>query len=117
MICVFIPHWHPATVNQLLRSVKGRIRLKKLDRKIVGDYFGYACKAPRATGKRRVHLIIILKPKQRACDPDSYHKSLLDALKQCGMLLDDNRQHCELAPVLFERSKSWGTVIRLEEIA
>lgn len=113
MICVFIPRWHPATVNQLLRSVRTRIRLKKMDRHMV---WAYMPAEKKAGGKRRVHLTIVLKPGQRACDPDSYHKSLLDALKQCGMLLDDDRQHCELAPVLFERSKSWGTVIRLEEL-
>jgi hypothetical protein len=34
-----------------------------------------------------------------------------------GALVDDNRQHVELAPVTFSRSpKGWGTVIRLEDL-
>jgi hypothetical protein len=42
---------------------------------------------------------------QRAPDPDAFFKSLWDALVHAGMLVDDNRQHVELAPVTFSRAE------------
>ena len=43
---------------------------------------GHALEAgiPRATGRRRVSLHIVLAPRQRAGDPDAFWKSTLDAL-------------------------------------
>jgi hypothetical protein len=69
---VEIPGWHPATVNQLLKSVRGRIRLKKADRKWVGDYLGLLHRVPRAQGRRRVSLRIILGPGRKASDVDAW---------------------------------------------
>jgi hypothetical protein len=64
-----------------------------------------------------VSLHIILDKGQRAADPDSQFKSLCDALVHAGALVDDNRQHVELAPVTFLRNPAaWGTVIRLEDL-
>ena len=114
---LFIPQWHPATINQLLRNRWAAASLKKSDREIVTWYCRMA-KIPAALGKRRVRLTIILKPGQRAADPDSQHKSTLDALVHANALVDDNRQHVELAPVLYERAteKTWGTRIELEDL-
>jgi hypothetical protein len=54
---------------------------------------------------------------QHAADPDSQFKSLCDALVHAKMLVNDNRQHVELAPVTFSRDpKAWGTVIQLEDL-
>jgi hypothetical protein len=61
---------------------------------------------------------IILRKGQRAGDPDSYQKSLLDALVQAEMLWDDNRQHVDLAPLTFSRDPAaWGTVITLQDLS
>ncbi len=47
----------------------------------------------------------------------AFFKSLCDALVHAGALVDDNRQHVELAPVTFSRDpKVWGSVIRLEDL-
>jgi Holliday junction resolvase RusA-like endonuclease len=67
--------------------------------------------------KRRVSLHIILNKGQRAGDPDSYQKSLLDALVNAEMLWDDNHQHVEIASVTFSHSPAaWGTVITLQDL-
>lgn len=110
-----IPDWHPATTNQLLRSVRLRIRLKKNDREMV---CGYSLQAniPNASVRRRVSLQLTLAPRQRAADPDAYWKSLLDALVRAGLLVDDNRTWCELGSVEFTRGSARATTIMLEDI-
>jgi Holliday junction resolvase RusA-like endonuclease len=109
-----IPRWHPAPLNKLLGHWRTAHQFKKNDRSVIT---AYACRTPKAQGKRRVSLHIILDKGQRASDPDSYFKSLCDALVHAGMLVDDNRQHVELAPVTFSRDPAtWGTRISLEDL-
>lgn len=98
---IIIPNWHPAPLNKLLGGhwSKGA-KFKSTDRAIVA---AYAKPFAKAQGKRRVTLRIVLGKGERACDPDAFWKSLLDALVQCGMLVDDNRQNVELMPVRFDR--------------
>jgi hypothetical protein len=48
--------------------------------------------------------------------PDSYWKSLLDALVHAGLLVDDNRQHVQLGEVEFERGTARATTITLEDL-
>jgi Holliday junction resolvase RusA-like endonuclease len=110
-----IPRWHPAPLNKLMKGHwSNGHHLKKVDRAMVA---AYASGVPKAEGRRRVSLHIILDKGQRACDPDSYQKSLNDALVHAGMLVDDNRQHVELAPVTFSRDPAaWGTRIMLEDL-
>ena len=116
MICtLFIPTWHPATTNQLLDNRWKAARLKRSDREMV-TWYCRITKMPYATGIRRVNLTIVLKPGQRAADPDAYWKSSLDALVHAGMLVDDNRQHVELMPARFERSTEWGTRVVFEDL-
>ncbi len=106
-----IPDWHPAKLNALYAGHWARrARLKKADRELVGIYARQAA-IPPATGKRRVQLVLTLAPRQRAGDPDAYWKSMLDALTATGLLVDDNRQHVELAPVEFERGRAKATTI------
>jgi hypothetical protein len=112
-----IPHWHPATVNALLRSVRGRIRLKQQDRQMVWSYCRLQ-QIPPAKGKRRVTLTIVLPPHKKADDPDAYTKSLGDALVQAHLLVNDSYLWVEWMPVRFERSPaSWGTRITFEDLA
>lgn len=117
LIELFIPRWHPAKVNELLSGHWSRgHKLKKADRQVV---WASSLVLPKATVKRRVELTIILKPKQRGGDVDAYFKSALDALKHAGLVVDDNRQGVELAPVAYERGteREWGTRIRLTDIS
>ncbi len=112
-----IEGWHPARLNLLLGGhwSQGH-RLKRADRQMIA----LAAKLqgiPPATGKRRVSLTLTLAPRQRAGDPDSYFKSLLDALTHAGLLLDDNRQGVELGKVTFERGPVRQTTVLLEDLS
>src|SRR5262245_29869941 len=105
-----IPRWHPATMNQMLRSVRTRMRLKKRDREMI---WAYAMKQhiAKAEGLRRVQLSILLRPGKLPADADAYWKSLLDALVQAGLLLNDTIAAVELAPVRLTptgRQDCWG---------
>jgi Holliday junction resolvase RusA-like endonuclease len=113
-----IPRWQPRRLNELLSCHWAKAaRLKRADRQMIAAYARKA-KTPQATGKRRVMLTILLKPHQRGADPDAYHKSYLDSLVYAGLLIDDNRQHVELAPVQYRRAgeQDWGTIVALEDI-
>lgn len=113
---IVIDRWHPARLNQIMGGHwSGGHRLKKRDREMV---WAYSRGKPKAPGKRRIETVIVLKPKQRGGDPDAYFKSLCDALKHAGMIVDDNRQGVELMPVRYERgtTERWGTSIRLWDI-
>jgi hypothetical protein len=111
-----IEGWHPARNNQWHGSHWAvRARLKKADRERVALHAGRVG-VPHATGKRRVTLTITLGPRQRGGDPDAYWKACLDSLVSCGLLVDDNRQGVELAPVRFGRAKVKATTILLEDV-
>lgn len=106
--------WHPAKLNDLLHCHwSKKHRLKKADRDIVAYYAGWI---PKATGKRRVTLMIILGPRQRGADPDAYQKSLADALVCCQLLRDDSREWIEWAPIVYERGPERATVITLTDL-
>jgi hypothetical protein len=105
---------HTARLNELLRSVKARVRLKKRDRGLVL----VACRnvsLPPATGKRRVSLQVTLGSGQRRADPDAWWKSLLDALRHAHAIVDDGPRWCELGPVEYARGRV-GMVITLEDL-
>jgi hypothetical protein len=110
-----INRWQPATINQLLRRVRTRIRLKKVDRNMV---IGYCLKnrIPVATGPREVNLTIVLGPRQRGCDPDAYNKSLGDALVKAKMLIDDSRRYVRWQPAQYVRGLERGTMIELIDL-
>jgi hypothetical protein len=99
-----------------MHSVRGKIRLKKADRHMIAGYT-MAARIPRAEGKRRLSLHIILGKGQRGADADAYFKSLFDACKHAGLILDDSNRYVELAPVTFARDwHNWGTVITLLDL-
>lgn len=106
---------HTATVNELLRSVKARIRLKRRDR----QWLALACRAagvPRATGRRRVSLTLVYGPRARRHDPDGFWKSVLDALVKAGALKNDSPGWCELGEVLYVRGKRAAMRILIEDV-
>src|SRR5262245_1700587 len=89
-------------------------QLQNVDRAMVA---AYASIVPKAKGPRQVSLHIVLNKGQRAPGPDRHCKSLCDAVVHAGALIDDNRQHIELAPVMCSRDpQAWGSVIRLEDV-
>lgn len=121
-----IPQWHPTRLNQLVNNhwaVAGRL---KADDKAMVIAYANEQSIPRATCKRLVTLSLTMQKGQRAGDPDAYWKSLLDALVNACLLVNDSRKWAELAPVEFIRPRSrmpadappvwWGSVITLEDL-
>lgn len=96
---ISIPNWQPAKINEWDGCHwSKRAKLKKSDRNIIKHYSKHV---PEAAGKRLVKLVIQLGYRQRGGDPDSPWKSLLDALTANKLLVDDNKEYVELAPVEY----------------
>jgi hypothetical protein len=111
-----IPRWRPATPNELMKSVKAKIRLKKRDHQFICTY-ALQQKIQKATGKRRVSLHVTLGKGMREFDYDAPWKSLLDAMKHAGLVVDDSCEYIEQGPVTFSRDwKNWGTMITLQDL-
>jgi hypothetical protein len=109
---LFLP-CQPPTLNQLMRGhIRTRIRLGKQFRAVVAGRW----RGPKATGKRRVSIEIVLGPRQRGADPDAFFKAVGDSLVKCGALKDDTRHGVEWGPVTYSRGPEQGTVIILEDI-
>lgn len=117
---VRIPNWMPTSLNKLLGNWRRRARLKKADQQMVAVYCHQAG-VPKASGKRRVN-VTILQPAStpgRMPDPDNLLKSLLDALVQAGMLVDDSSKWLTQGKVEILREPTVAaleTVIELEDI-
>ena len=111
-----IPHWRPASLNKM-KGHWAAHKLKKRDRNMIWNYCQIVDKIPPATGKRMIHMHITTKDR-RQVDPDNVMKSLLDALKQCGMLVDDSDKWCDWTKPTLEvgDKQTWGTKITLEDI-
>lgn len=106
---------HTARLNELLGHWAKAHKLKKRDAAWIG------CKAkeagiPEATGKRRVCLTVIMAPRQRCPDPDSFWKSVLDALTTNGLLRDDNPKWCECGQVEYVRGERAAMNILVEDV-
>lgn len=111
-----IDGWHPARKNEWEGrhwSVKNRI--KAADKAVVFAA-NFNAGIPKATTKRRVRLTITLGPRQRGGDVDAYWKSLLDALKCAGLIIDDSKEWVETPPVEYVRGPKKATRIELEDI-
>lgn len=114
---MFIPGWHPVRLNNLFGKHWAKAaRLKAEDRKVIRIYARMNELLNADKVKRRVSFKIVLKPKQRAGDPDAYYKSLLDGLVWAGLLVDDSRTWCEITQPTFDRGEQWGTEITLEDL-
>lgn len=116
---LWIPRWRPATLNQIMRGHWARgAAMKKADRQMVGTYAHYAG-IPKATGKRRLTVEVVLGPRHRPCDEDAFAKSLRDACVCAGLLVDDCTKWLEPGPVTQRRpakGEEWGTLITLEDV-
>lgn len=68
-----------------------------------------------AQGKRRVSLVVTLGPRQSA-DEDCWWKSVLDALKNSGLIKNDSSRWCKLGDVRHHRGKRPAMEIILEDL-
>ncbi|HEX3747621.1 MAG TPA: hypothetical protein VHW09_26985 [Bryobacteraceae bacterium] len=111
-----IPDWLPTPLNKLMGNWRQSAKLKKQDREMIWAYSRLA-KVPYERIKRSVELIITLEPAQRAVDPDSYQKSVGDALVNSYALWNDSHLWVEWLPIKFERGARRNTRILLRDIA
>ena len=90
-----------------------KARMIKADAATIVAYAAKAGLPKNCETRQRVGMTIVLKPKQRACDPDSQWKNVLDGLRKFGAIVDDSRTWLELEPVKYERGtvETWGTRI------
>lgn len=115
---IVIPNWRPARDNELINCHwRTKHKRKSEDAQIVAAYCREA-EVPHALDKRRVSLEIRLTAKQKEADPLAYCKSLLDALVNCRMLIDDKAEFMEWGGVTYSRGKPLvpGTTIILEDM-
>jgi hypothetical protein len=106
----------PPTLNALTRGkLKSRMRLGKMWAQVVAAYVNRAG-VPKAKGKRKVSIHIILGYRQVGADPDCWFKSCNDALSSCGALTKDNRFGVELGPVTYGKGKEPACVLTLEDV-
>jgi hypothetical protein len=111
-----IPRWHPARLNEIMgRHWAIGHKRKRADAITIG-WHAKASEIPHAEGRRRVSLVIVLGPRQRAGDPDAYWKSTLDGLVLAGLLRNDSSRWCELGTIEFRRGTEHATEIILEDL-
>lgn len=110
-----IPNWHPSRLNQLMGHWAERARRKKGDAEFVFVY-AYLARIPRATGKRRVDLVVTLAKGQRSPDRDAWWKSTLDALVHARLLRDDCPKWCVPGSVEYRRADGPATTILLTDM-
>ncbi len=91
-------------------------KLKRADRQWVGTY-AMLRDIPKALGKRRVSLEVVITGRQQETDPDALWKSCLDCLVHARLLVDDSPRYCELGAVAYRRDGEPGTTVVLEECA
>lgn len=115
-VVLVIDGWHPSRLNQLMGCHWGKsARLKKSDRDIVWASAMLA-KTPKATGRRRVDLVIDVARGQRRPDRDAWWKSTLDALVGAGLLVDDSPSWCVPGRVDYRRRDRIRTAIVLTDL-
>lgn len=113
-ITIEIPNYIPAALNQYVgKHWAVMAKLKKHDKFIIGVY---CRKLEKASKKRRVDCHYVLAKGMKARDPDSYWKSVFDALVHAGMLVDDSPKWVELGNVEYSRGIVKKTIIALTDI-
>ena len=111
-----IAGWLPPTLNQLTRGKRrARIRGSREARNMVAA-FRVRQDVAKATGKRRVSADLYYPPGRRRPDVDATQKVLLDACKQCGLLVNDSPVWCELGPWQLWRGEMAQTELTFEDL-
>ena len=98
-----------------------RLHWAERNRRKKADYTVIALEArqqgiTKATGPRRVSLVILHAKGRRTVDPDAIWKTLLDGLVKCGLLVDDAPAFLTLGSVSYEIGKQKGLRVILEDL-
>ena len=111
-----LPDFTPRSANEYTFAKVGqRIRRKAGDRDLVAHYARQSG-IPRATGKRRVSLVVTLAKGGRAVDPDNAWKGILDGLKQAETIVNDSYLWVELGAYTINRGERRETLVVLEDL-
>lgn len=116
---VTIPNFRPTSLSTLMHIFwRKAAKIKDQEKARISQALK-AAGVTGAIGRRRLHMIIQLGPRQRMFDDDNPWKGLKDALKTCGAIKEDTRfgvQHSmepEYHPI---RGDVPSTTIILEDI-
>jgi hypothetical protein len=107
-----IHDWHPCKKKRL-NAAPWHIgqRLRKEDAQRL-THEARQANVPKANGKRRVNLHLILGARHgEDVNPEEYRESLLRGLERAGLILDS--AHADLAPITIERGKHRKTIVSL----
>lgn len=111
-----IPNYLPQPHNVLVRMHWAK-RKKEMDEcKALVAAYALAQAIPKATGKRRVTVKLVLGRRNKVRDGDSSFKLILDSCTADGLLIDDGPRWCELMPLVQERGRERATIIILEDL-
>ncbi len=111
-----VPDWLPCPLNDLLRMHWAkRNRVLRIEAEFVAGYARLQ-HIPRARGKRRVSLRMVLQGQDKVRDADGCWKGILDHLVKARLLIDDSVEFVELGNVTFECGERRATAIVLEDI-
>ncbi len=114
---IHLTNYRPPRTNELYRAkFRGRMALEKECKQFVAFYGSHV---PKATGKRRVSMVVTLAVRQRMPDADEQClKAVLDALVADQLLVSDRREWCECVPTEFvlSRKRQPHTLITLEDV-
>ncbi len=98
---LILPDYHIALLNTAMRkNYRTAMHVAKECKQFVTTY-RLLQKIPKATGARRVQFIVTFPDNKTRPDPDSILKLGLDALKTCGLLVDDSYEMCEFLPPIY----------------
>ncbi len=106
--------WLPTTDNQSRMHWARSHKAKQGDAATV-MWEAMVQRIPKAVCRRKVDIHFTCLRKGRPPDPTNMLKSLLDALKLAGLLIDDSWKWCESRVVGMDRSDTRKTVIVLTD--
>lgn len=114
---LYLPEFTPRSLNTLMRGHWSKAhKAKKADKEVI---FGHAHQQGLTMlpdDKRQVSLLIVLGKGQKKMDEDNLWKSLLDALVNAGVLVDDSPKWCQRGTVSYARGDAPATFVILEDV-
>ena len=112
-----VPNYLPPTKNTLLRLHWSKQTKIKRECKALIAAHAIEQGIVKANWKRRVTVKLTLAGRAKERDGDSSFLTVLDALTEAKLILDDSPKWLELMPLEQERGKAISTVIVLEDLA
>jgi Holliday junction resolvase RusA-like endonuclease len=106
---LYLPKFLPTSLNKSVgRHWSVKAKQKNGDLEIVQHYareqrLAMTLHLDAALPARRVNVRMVLPKGQRAFDRDNILKGLLDALVQCGLLVNDSPRWCQIGQIEYVR--------------